>query len=89
VEKLLSKQQKAKGGTYAVNVTGPRTKNIFFAIKGTKIFLPAHGKDLNKSTLFRMYYLSQPLTGLVTKISQLFSGRVIFSISSGCGRTEY
>lgn len=36
-----------------------------------------------------MIYLSKPITGLLFLTSQLFSGRVIFSISSGCGRTEY
>jgi len=29
-----------------------------------------------KSTLFRMIYLHQPIAGLLTKNSQLFSGRV-------------
>jgi len=39
-----------------------------------------------KSTLFRMIYLHQPIAGLLTKTSQLFSGRVIslISFSSGC-----
>jgi hypothetical protein len=38
-----------------------------------------------KSTLFRMIYLHQPIAGLLTKTSQLFSGRVtnLLGFSSG------
>ena len=39
MEKLLSEQHKTKGGNYADNLTGQRTKNIFLAKWGTKIFL--------------------------------------------------
>jgi len=35
-----------------------------------------------------MYYLSQPLTGLLTKTSQLLSGRVTALGSSGSGLTN-
>ena len=35
-----------------------------------------------------MYYLSQPLTGLLTKTSQLFSGRVKTKDNFGTGVTE-
>jgi len=77
MEKLLSKQHKTKRGNHATSLISQRTKKIFLAVKGTKIFLPHTGKQHKKSTLFRMYYLSQPLTGLLTKTSQLFSGRVI------------
>jgi len=85
MEKLLSKQHKTKGGNHATNLISQRTKKIFLAVKGTKIFCPHTGKQHKKSTLFRMYYLSQPLTGLLTKTSQLFSGRVksLLSFSSG------
>lgn len=38
MEKLLSKQQQTKGGNDATNLTSQRTKNIFLAVKGTKIF---------------------------------------------------
>jgi len=57
----------------------PAHKNIFFSCEGLrKYFLPAHGKLLFSSTYFRMFYLSQPITGLINKTSQLFSGRVIY-----------
>ena len=80
MEKLLSKQHKTKGGNHATNLISQRTKKIFLAVKGTKIFLPHTGKQHKKSILFRMYYLSQPITGLLIKTSQLFSGRVTFLI---------
>jgi len=88
MEKLLSKQHKTKGGNHATNLISQRTKKIFLAVKGTKFFLPHTGKQHKKSTLFRMYYLSQPLTGLLTKTSQLFSGRVTALGSSGSGLTN-
>ena len=88
MEKLLSKQHKTKGGNHATNLISQRTKKIFLAVKGTKIFCPHTGKQHTKSTLFRMYYLSQPLTGLLTKTSQLFSGRVIKKPVSSSGRTN-
>jgi hypothetical protein len=89
MEKLLSKQHKTKGGDHATNLISQRTKNIFLAVKGTKIFLPTHGKQLHYSTLFRMYYLSQPVTGLLNKTSQLFSGRVIKNPDSSSSLTEF
>jgi len=39
-----------------------------------------------KSTLFRMIYLHQPIAGLLTKTSQLFSGRVNRYYASVSGR---
>jgi hypothetical protein len=35
-----------------------------------------------------MIYLHQPITGFITKTSQLFSGRVIKLINFGTGVTE-
>jgi len=34
-----------------------------------------------------MNYLSKPITGLTTKISQLFSGRVKIAVSNSLGLT--
>jgi hypothetical protein len=56
----------------------PAHKIFSLAVKELrKYFLPPHEEMLFCSTYFRMFYLSQPITGLLTKTSQLFSGRVI------------
>jgi hypothetical protein len=43
------------------------------------IFCQRTHKHPKNSTLLRMNYLHQPIAGLITKTSQLFSGRVILS----------
>jgi hypothetical protein len=60
----------------------PAHKIFSLAVKELrKYFLPPHEEMLFCSTYFRMFYLSQPITGLLTKTSQLFSGRVNFHTS--------
>ena len=76
MEKLLSTTKK-QGGKYATNLNRPTHKKYFLSYRGHEnIFLPTPQQTTKKSTLFRMIYLSQPITGLLTKTSQLFSGRV-------------
>jgi len=60
MEKLLSKQYKTKGGNHATNLMSQRTKNIFLAVRGTKIFLPAHGKQQK----------NQPYSGCIILVNQ-------------------
>ena len=76
MEKLLSTTKK-QGGNHASDVNRPAHKKYFLSYGGHEnIFCQRPNKTVKKSTLFRMYYLSQPTTGLLTKTSQLFSGRV-------------
>jgi hypothetical protein len=57
----------------------PTHKKIFpLAMEATKIFFANTLQQTLKSTLFRMFYLSQPIAGLLLLTSQLFSGRVTF-----------
>jgi hypothetical protein len=66
----------------------PAHKIFSLAVKELrKYFLPPHEEMLLCSTYFRMFYLSQPITGLLTKTSQLFSGRVTFQLSICTGWT--
>jgi hypothetical protein len=68
----------------------PAHKIFSLAVKELrKYFLPPHEEMLFCSTYFRMFYLSQPITGLLTKTSQLFSGRVNYKFSFGCGLTIF
>lgn len=79
MEKLLSTAKK-QGGNYATNLTAYAQKIFSLAVRATKIFFANTHETTFESTLFRMNYLSQPITGLSTKISQLFSGRVSNSV---------
>ncbi len=76
MEKLLSTTKK-QGGKYGYTLSSQRTKNICYCCGSNRnIFLPTRSVSTKKSTIFRMTYLSKPITGLFTKSSQLKSGRV-------------
>ena len=61
MEKLLSEQHKTKGGNYAVSLISQRTKNIFLAVKGTKIF--SANTQLN-------ILINQPDSGYIILVNQ-------------------
>ena len=87
MEKLLSTAKK-QGGNYATNLTAYAQKIFSLAVRATKIFFANTHETTFESTLFRMNYLSQPITGLSTKISQLFSGRVKAMLGLGPSLTN-
>lgn len=87
MEKLLSTTKK-QGENYAGNVTAHAQKIFSLAFEGYENIFANAQQTTKKSTLFRMNYLSQPITGLLSKTSQLFSGRVKTLINFGTGVTE-
>ena len=88
MEKLLLFNQ-TKGGNYADNLTGQRKKKFAIAMGATANIFCKHTGTAKKSTVFRMYYLSQPIQGLLLKTSQLFSGRVIFQLNICARLTKF
>src|SRR4051794_23698137 len=70
MEKLLSSPKK-QGGNYANDVISLRTKKFSQLSRARKFFASTQANS-KKSTLFRMYYLSQPITGLLLKPVNFF-----------------
>lgn len=81
MEKLLLLGQ-TKGSNHVINLTGPTHKKYFLSYEGHENIFANAQETTQYSTLFRMNYLSQPITGFINKNSQLFSGRVNLLISS-------
>ena len=79
MEKLLLLGQ-TKGSNHVINLTGPTHKKYFLSYEGHENIFANAQETTQYSTLFRMNYLRQPITGFINKNSQLFSGRVSNSV---------
>jgi hypothetical protein len=62
MEELLSPTKK-EGGKHAGTITGQRKKTLAIALGATANVFCQRTTDTQKTTYFRMYYLSQPIAG--------------------------